>query len=429
MEGGGEHAEEDSIGRWRVRQYVGAGAYGTVLRVVEAGRPEEESRALKLAHEPGSPRFEREAELLSRLKHEHVPRLYEKGEWKSPEGQSYPYLVMEWVEGEGLYEWPRQRELSSREAMKVLAQLARALEATHALGGLHRDVKGENVRVSAEGHAKLLDFGASWYPGAKRLTEGVAPGTEPYRSPQVLRAKRQYQRGRGRGPVYAPSDDVYALGVTAYRWLTGRYPEAGRMKPPSKLATVCPELEKLIVRMLSRRAAARGGAGELARALEEGAERGGGEADRPVKPRIGPESAGEGWGSEWPRGALGEAAVVLALVATAVLLMALAQVLPGAREARGGEDPVGLGEGVLGAPVQRVIPERPQPGILLEMPKGPFKGQLRPPCERPEVAIRGGCWIELKASTEECRRYGYEWQEGCYLPSFPPPPQPTSEEP
>ncbi len=290
-DGGDKYPREDSIGRWRVRQYVGAGAYGTVLQVVEAGHPEQERRALKLAHAPGSPRFEREAALLSRLQHAHVPRLYEVGVWTSPEAPRYPYLVMEWVEGVGLYEWPRRHALTSRTAMRVLAQLARALEATHALGALHRDVKGDNIRVSPEGQAKLLDFGACWYPGAQRLTEGVAPGTEPYRSPQVLRARWLYQQGWGRGPVYAPSDDVYALGVTAYRWLTGRYPEAGRMMPPSKLATVSPELEKLILRMLSKRARARGRARELAQALEEAALSGGTEADLLVVPRALPVKA------------------------------------------------------------------------------------------------------------------------------------------
>ncbi len=132
---------------------------------------------------------------------------------------------MSWAEGVGLYDWARvrQRLLTSREVLRLLAQVARALEATHAAGGVHRDVKGDNVRVSSEGHAMLLDFGACWLQGARPLTGAeLPPGTEPYRSPQLLRIRRRWERGLEARYEARPEDDFYALGVMACYLLTDK---------------------------------------------------------------------------------------------------------------------------------------------------------------------------------------------------------------
>jgi serine/threonine-protein kinase len=69
---------------------------------------------------------------------------------------------MEWVEGTSLYDWARAHRPSSRQVLSRLASLARALEATRAVGGVHRDVKGDNVLVrEVDGQPFLLDFGSS----------------------------------------------------------------------------------------------------------------------------------------------------------------------------------------------------------------------------------------------------------------------------
>lgn len=71
---------------------------------------------------------------------------------------------MEWVEGESLHEWAAWRNPTSRQVAGVLAQVSRALEATHAVEGLHRDVKGDNVLVRlADSRVFLMDFGAGDY--------------------------------------------------------------------------------------------------------------------------------------------------------------------------------------------------------------------------------------------------------------------------
>ncbi len=87
------------IGPWRIRGWRGRGAYGTLYCVERDGRGKEGVFALKLAIHPGDARFGREAELLRRIDSPHVPRLREQGVWEHPAG-AFPYLVMEWVEGE-----------------------------------------------------------------------------------------------------------------------------------------------------------------------------------------------------------------------------------------------------------------------------------------------------------------------------------------
>src|SRR5687768_5376087 len=93
------------IGPWRVHERIGHGSHGMVFRAVLAERPKAGSYALKLALEPGDARFEREAHMLSLIRHTSVPRLEDHGTWKSPQGEAYPYVVMQWVEGLSLYAW------------------------------------------------------------------------------------------------------------------------------------------------------------------------------------------------------------------------------------------------------------------------------------------------------------------------------------
>jgi hypothetical protein len=287
------------VGSWRVVDWSGRGSYGAVYRAVEVGQEKKGSAALKLAVQPEDPRYEREAWLLSRLEHENVPALWEDGVWKQA-GRPFPYLVMEWVEGVGLYEWAEARNPTSRQVLRVLAQVARALGAIHALQAVHRDVKGDNVRVRLEdGRVFLVDMGLASYPGASRHTrDALPPGTPAYRSPEAWRFA--LEPGRQPGDLYEaqPADDVFALGVTAWRLVTDEYPpstypkedkagvwrEGGPgLRAPTELnPRLNSWLSVLILKMLSLRPEQRGSADELAEMLEQEAERADAEADLPL---------------------------------------------------------------------------------------------------------------------------------------------------
>ena len=209
------------LGPWRIVGWGGRGAYGTVYRVERVGHEVEGPFALKLAAFPEDERFEREAWLLGHIQSPSVPRLYAQGVWEHASGR-YRYLVMQWVEGEPLYEWASRRNPSARQVLGLLAQVARAVADTQAAGGVHRDVKGGNVLVrSMDGSAFLMDFGAGHYRGAATLTSKVLPpGTLAYRSPEAWGFLRLFLRHPTAHYPASASDDLFALGVTAYRLVT-----------------------------------------------------------------------------------------------------------------------------------------------------------------------------------------------------------------
>jgi eukaryotic-like serine/threonine-protein kinase len=278
------------VGPWRLKGGRGLGVYGAVYRAVREGHEAAGEVALKLAIYPRDARFQREAELLRRVRHPSVPRLLDSGAWRHPSGFSYPYVVMEGIEGEPLYEWASRRNPSQHQVFELLAQAARALQATHEAGGVHRDVKGGNIMVRPlDDRLFLMDFGAGDYAGAERLTSSLLPpGTPAYRSPEAWEYGRSLRRRSHDRYVAGPADDVFALGVMAYRLATDEYPpftdasmEEGKCwqpggsgpRPPAEVnPRVGPELDAVIRRMLSLQPEERGTAEELAEQMERGAE-------------------------------------------------------------------------------------------------------------------------------------------------------------
>ncbi|WP_225412438.1 serine/threonine-protein kinase [Stigmatella hybrida] len=438
------------LGPWQVEGRAGYGTYGAVCRVRRTRQILPQWVALKLARYPNDLRFEREAELLTRIRHPSVPRLLGKGTWKAgPQGDTHPYVVMQWVEGIRLYDWAEDRPFTSRQALWLLAQVARALEATHARQGLHRDVKGDNILVSPEGKIFLMDFGCGTWAGAPPLTEGLlAPGTKPYRSPQALRFQWEHRREAHTSYRATPSDDVYALGVTAYRLCTGIYPPPATdpslvgddardtlevMKPPGQLKPLAPSLESLILRMLSENPQDRGTASEVAAALETAAAADGTEANESLRlgtPHVTPEVSPPV--SEPRRGCLGPM-VLLPLAMGLVILISgyvnLEELGASPPIMDGGENVSVADAAVEDSPLSGAAHEREQGGLTLEMPKEPLPRQSRPPCPLNQVNIRGGCWFEISQVSPPCGETYYEWKGSCYFPVVVPPRPRTSDKP
>ncbi len=217
------------VGNWRVEAWAGRGVYGTVYRAVPLHAGHISPVALKLALHPADPRFEREVHLLSLFDHPSIPRLLDHGMWQGPGGLLHPFLVMRWVDGVLLYDQARLQPPSPLQVLRWLSQLADALAALEAQGVVHRDVKGGNVLVRrSDGRAMLMDFGTGIYPGAATLTPPLLfPGTPAYRSPESWLFEMQCSTDASARYRAASADDLYALGVTACRLLTGEYPEMG----------------------------------------------------------------------------------------------------------------------------------------------------------------------------------------------------------
>ncbi|MBN1205747.1 MAG: serine/threonine protein kinase [Myxococcaceae bacterium] len=439
------------VGPWRLVALVAQGSHGLVFRAEHSVHPDMGPCALKLARQPRDPRFAREVELLSRIHHPNVPRLHDAGEWMGPGGTPFPFLVMDWIEGLSLYAWARLQRLSSRQVLRLLAQVARALQAVHEAGGFHRDVKGDNIVVrSADGQALLTDFGSCTWRGAPVLTrQAPHPGTDHYLSPQAQLHQWRYRRHVFTRYEPTPEDDLYALGVTAYRLVAGRYPLIASepegeeddafsrfpaLVPVESLAQLCPELARWIGQMLSEQPSARGSAVELALGLELAAKKAGRTADRPVTPRT----AGERAAPEAPPGPVRPPLAWRRWLVPAALSVALAVCLWSQGHAPRGESPgklaaqeggaVSLGEAASSAAVSAPEPLPEQAGIGAKVPKNPLPGQRLAPCRRPEVEIQGGCWIPVAGEAPPCVPRTYEWKSSCYWPSFGPPHPATSGE-
>ena len=244
--------------RYAIERELGAGGMATVYlahdiehdrRVaVKVLRPE-------LAATIGSQRFLREIKITARLNHPHILPLLDSGE-----ADGFLYYVMPNMEGETLRDLlNREGQLSIEDAIRTTSEVADALSHAHGHGIVHRDVKPENIFLSA-GQAVIGDFGiarAITAAGGERLTQtGMAVGTAAYMSPEQASGESRID-GRS---------DVYALGCVVYEMLAGAPPFTGpsaqaimarhSLDPVPSLRTVrstVPEgLEQVILKALAK---------------------------------------------------------------------------------------------------------------------------------------------------------------------------------
>jgi tRNA A-37 threonylcarbamoyl transferase component Bud32 len=206
------------VNDWLIDGVAGAGGQAVVYRARHLG--DGRAAAVKLLRAPQTlssralDRFRREAEILRRLSHPAIARLYEVGELTD----GRPYIAMEWLDGETLAEQLAARgPATAAEALAVVAAVADALAAAHALGLVHRDVKAGNVMRLPDGDVRLLDFGiAKADDFASGLTSRSFVGTPQSAAPEQLRG----------GKIDARTD-VYGLAVLAFHLLAGRLPFDG----------------------------------------------------------------------------------------------------------------------------------------------------------------------------------------------------------
>jgi WD40 repeat protein/tRNA A-37 threonylcarbamoyl transferase component Bud32 len=212
------------IGRYTIEARIGVGGMGTVY-VAQQDRPKRRVALKLLRTSYATPnlrrRFEREAEILGRLRHSGIAEIYEAGTHDSELGP-VPYFALEYIpEAKSVTRFADDAELDVPARIDLLARVCDAVAEAHRHGIVHRDIKPSNVLVGSDGAPKLIDFGiARWLDdpdaaGTIATQLGDLLGTLHYMSPEQF---------DGSGPGPSASSDVYSLGVVAYELLAGRLP-------------------------------------------------------------------------------------------------------------------------------------------------------------------------------------------------------------
>ncbi|MBL0214200.1 MAG: serine/threonine protein kinase [Myxococcales bacterium] len=266
--------EGTMISAYRLGTVAGVGGMGWVYRASHtlSGRTValKVMREEQLAQERAIDRMMREASILASVSHPGIPRFFECGLLEDRR----PWIAMELIEGVPLADRMHRGLVDAAVVMELVDDVAGVLAAAHDRGVTHRDLKPDNIFLTAGDAAcgvRIIDWGiAHHYAGARFTNMNEAIGTPTYMAPEQARG----------GPTNGHCD-VYGLGVVAYQALTGRPPFVGATsveilvqhlnRPVPALAPRCPDapygLVELVEHMLAKNFEERPSATEVQRAL------------------------------------------------------------------------------------------------------------------------------------------------------------------
>lgn len=210
--------EGDTIGPYRILRTVGSGGMGRVFLAERSDGAFQQQVALKLIKrgmdsEQILGRFRTERQILARLQHANIARLYDGG----LTGEGQPWFTMEYVDGRPIDRYCRETDLGLRGRLTLFREVCAAVGHAHRNLVVHRDLKPSNIQVTPEGRVKLLDFGIAKVlgdgegDGGAALTHtGLRVMTPEYASPEQVR-----------GEPVSTATDIYSLGMVLYELLTG----------------------------------------------------------------------------------------------------------------------------------------------------------------------------------------------------------------
>ena len=245
-------------GRYELESRIAIGGMGEVWNATDLviGR----TVAIKILKDEylGDPnfleRFRSEARHAALVNHEGIANVFDYGE---EDGSAF--LVMELVPGEALSTMlEREHVLSTDTVLDITAQTALALQAAHAAGLVHRDIKPGNLLITPDGRVKITDFGIARIADQVPLTAtGQVMGTVQYLSPE-----------QASGHAASPTTDIYSLGIVAYESLAGKRPFTGESQvaiamaqineaPPALPVTVSEPVRNLVLSMIAKNPADR----------------------------------------------------------------------------------------------------------------------------------------------------------------------------
>lgn len=212
------------IGQYRIQRVIGVGGMATVYAGLQP-RPRR-TVAIKVLKsgitlDSAEHRFQREVEILGRLRHPGIAQVFEAGSFDEPGGSS-PYLVVEYIPGaRSILDYARDKNLTDEDRLKMFVNVCGAMDHAHRQRIIHRDLKPSNILVDERGHPKVIDFGVARFTDSLLSEQtmhtevGQLLGTLKYMSPEQVDATPHDIDARS---------DVYALGLVLYRLLTEQLP-------------------------------------------------------------------------------------------------------------------------------------------------------------------------------------------------------------
>lgn len=206
-------ADGTIVSGYRIDGMLGEGGMGAVYQATQLSLNRVVALKLlapNLGEDAGfRARFEREGQVQAALDHDHIVPVFEAGQ-----SEFGLFIAMRLIDGPTLKQLILDGALDPRRTVRLLAQVAHALDAAHRAGLIHRDIKPQNVLVGASDHAYLADFGLIKAPDEARLTgTGQFIGTIDYVAPEQIQ-----------GDPATPASDIYALTGVLYECLTGEVP-------------------------------------------------------------------------------------------------------------------------------------------------------------------------------------------------------------
>jgi serine/threonine protein kinase len=229
---GGEAGEAKFIGAYRVLREIGRGGMGVVYLAMRDDGTFRKNVALKvLSRDQVNPefvlRFRQERQVMAALDHPNIARILDGGDITD----GMPWYAMEYVEGFPIDKYCDLQRLSLAGRIRIFQDVCQAVHYLHQNSVVHRDLKPNNILISADGVVKLLDFGIAKFVGAAALSSNDLtsvqgrPMTPIYASPEQIS-----------GATLRKTSDIYSLGVILYRLLTGRAPWDSLDRKVEKLA-------------------------------------------------------------------------------------------------------------------------------------------------------------------------------------------------
>jgi serine/threonine-protein kinase len=223
----------ERIGAYKIEREIGRGGMGTVYKAVRADGEFRQRVAIKLVKRGMDTdyilkRFRNERQILAALEHPHIAHLLGGG--TTPDDR--PYFVMEYIEGQPLYQYCDAHRLSIKERLQLFCLICDAVHYAHRKLVIHRDLKPSNILVAANGSPKLLDFGIAKLLDPELVSENTPQTATALRMMTIEYASPEQIEGA----AVTFLSDVYSLGVILYELLTGHRPYRFRNRAAHEMA-------------------------------------------------------------------------------------------------------------------------------------------------------------------------------------------------